>query len=84
MFIDGESRQASDGDWFPTDNPWIAFLLWVCRTRWSPPPVGGLTEPIALGLKNSGHETVFYWYVTGCTALTFLATLFLPEAARLT
>ncbi|WP_405508577.1 MFS transporter [Streptomyces purpurascens] len=43
---------------------------------------GGLTEPIALGLKNSGHETVFFWYVTGCVALTFLATLLIPEPSR--
>ncbi|WP_327743191.1 MFS transporter [Streptomyces europaeiscabiei] len=43
---------------------------------------GGMTEPIALGLKNSGHETVFFWYVTGCIALTFLATLLVPEPSR--
>ncbi|MGA5360333.1 MFS transporter [Streptomyces purpurascens] len=43
---------------------------------------GGLTEPIALGLKSSGHETVFFWYVTGCIALTFLATLLIPEPSR--
>lgn len=41
-----------------------------------------MTEPIALGLKNSGHETVFFWYVTGCIALTFLATLLVPEPSR--
>jgi MHS family alpha-ketoglutarate permease-like MFS transporter len=43
---------------------------------------GGMTEPIALGLKNSGHEMVFFWYVTGCIALTFLATLLVPEPSR--
>ena len=27
---------------------------------------GGTAEYIALYLKNIGHETAFYWYVTGC------------------
>lgn len=43
---------------------------------------GGLTEPIALGLKNSGHETTFFWYVSGCIALTFVATLLVREPSR--
>jgi MHS family alpha-ketoglutarate permease-like MFS transporter len=43
---------------------------------------GGLTEPIALGLKNGGREVVFFWYVTGCIALTFLATLLVREPSR--
>ncbi|MFF0164079.1 MFS transporter [Streptomyces sp. NPDC005263] len=43
---------------------------------------GGLTEPIALALKDSGHETTFFWYVTACIALTFLATLLVPEPSR--
>ncbi|MEU8691130.1 MFS transporter [Streptomyces sp. NPDC048665] len=43
---------------------------------------GGLTEPIALALKKGGHETVFFWYVTACIALTFLATLAVREPSR--
>ncbi|MHB9756013.1 MFS transporter [Streptomyces sp. BYX5S] len=43
---------------------------------------GGLTEPIALALKQHGHETVFFWYVTGCVALTLLATLLVREPSR--
>ncbi|MFF3493368.1 MFS transporter [Streptomyces sp. NPDC002795] len=43
---------------------------------------GGLTEPIALALKQNGHETVFFWYVTGCVALTLLATLLVREPSR--
>ncbi|BBC31464.1 Alpha-ketoglutarate permease [Streptomyces graminofaciens] len=43
---------------------------------------GGMTEPIALALKNGGHETLFFWYVTGCIALTFLATLLVREPSR--
>ncbi|MFE7278523.1 MFS transporter [Streptomyces sp. NPDC057623] len=43
---------------------------------------GGLTEPVALALKQGGHETVFFWYVTGCIALTLLATFLVPEPSR--
>ncbi|MFE6931070.1 MFS transporter [Streptomyces sp. NPDC057699] len=43
---------------------------------------GGLTEPIALALKDGGRETLFFWYVTGCVGLTFLATLFVREPSR--
>lgn len=43
---------------------------------------GGLTEPIALALKRNGHEIAFFWYVTACIALTFLATLLVPEPSR--
>lgn len=43
---------------------------------------GGLTEPVALALKQNGHETVFFWYVTGCVALTLLATLLVREPSR--
>ncbi|MET9105413.1 MFS transporter [Streptomyces zhihengii] len=43
---------------------------------------GGLTEPIALGLKDAGHENLFFWYVTGCAGLTFLATLLVREPSR--
>ncbi|MEV5367643.1 MFS transporter [Streptomyces cellulosae] len=43
---------------------------------------GGLTEPVALALKNAGHENLFFWYVTGCVGLTFLATLLVREPSR--
>ena len=36
---------------------------------------GGFTEPLAPALKKAGDENVFFWYVTGCIALTFPATL---------
>ncbi|WP_243794757.1 hypothetical protein [Saccharopolyspora gloriosae] len=32
---------------------------------------GGMTEWIALTLKQAGVEGVFFWYVTGCMALSF-------------
>ncbi|MGW1273557.1 hypothetical protein [Streptomyces sp. NPDC002491] len=43
---------------------------------------GGLTEPIALALKKGGRETVFFWYVTACVGVTFLATLAVREPSR--
>ncbi|MGW0782778.1 MFS transporter [Streptomyces sp. NPDC002125] len=43
---------------------------------------GGLTEPIALALKDAGQENLFFWYVTGCVGLTFLATLLVREPSR--
>ncbi|MCD9879732.1 MFS transporter [Streptomyces guryensis] len=43
---------------------------------------GGLTEPVALALKKGSHEVVFFWYVTACIALTFLATLLVREPSR--
>ncbi|OKK01656.1 MFS transporter [Amycolatopsis sp. CB00013] len=43
---------------------------------------GGLSEPIALALKQAGHESVFFWWVTGCIGLTFVATLVVREPSR--
>jgi MHS family alpha-ketoglutarate permease-like MFS transporter len=43
---------------------------------------GGLTEPVALALKDAGHENLFFWYVTGCVGLTLLATLIVREPSR--
>lgn len=31
---------------------------------------GGTAEYIALWLKSTGHESYFYWYVTGCIAVS--------------
>jgi MHS family alpha-ketoglutarate permease-like MFS transporter len=42
---------------------------------------GGSAEYVALGLKSIGHETVFYWYVTGMMVLAFLVSLRLPRQA---
>ena len=36
----------------------------------------------ALGLKSIGHETSFYWYVTGMLGLVFLVCLRLPRQGR--
>ncbi len=40
---------------------------------------GGSAEYVALGLKSIGHETAFYWYVTGMLAIAFLVSLRLPR-----
>ncbi len=42
---------------------------------------GGSAEYVALRLKSSGHETSFYWYVTGMMAIAFLVSLRLPRVA---
>ncbi|MFT3732722.1 MAG: MFS transporter [Hyphomicrobium sp.] len=33
---------------------------------------GGTAEWVALWLKQAGHETYFYWYVSGCIALSLI------------
>ncbi|HEY6640905.1 MFS family transporter, partial [Povalibacter sp.] len=40
---------------------------------------GGSAEYVALGLKSLGHETAFFWYVTGMMAIAFLVSLRLPR-----
>jgi MFS transporter, MHS family, dicarboxylic acid transporter PcaT len=42
---------------------------------------GGSAEYVALGLKSVGHESVFYWYVTGMMVLAFLVAFRLPRQA---
>ncbi|GKT14430.1 metabolite/H+ symporter [Acidovorax sp. SUPP2522] len=42
---------------------------------------GGSAEYVALGLKSIGHETVFFWYVTGMMVLAFVVSLRLPRQA---
>ena len=42
---------------------------------------GGSAEYVALGLKSLGHESAFYWYVTGMMVLAFFVALRLPRQA---
>jgi MHS family alpha-ketoglutarate permease-like MFS transporter len=42
---------------------------------------GGSAEYVALGLKSIGHESYFYWYVTGMMLVAFLVSLLLPKQA---
>ncbi|MDR6415712.1 MFS transporter [Pseudarthrobacter sulfonivorans] len=43
---------------------------------------GGTAEPIALALKQAGNESVFFWYVTGCIALTLVAAIMVKDPAK--
>ena len=40
---------------------------------------GGTAENVALAFKSWGHESGFYWYVTGLCAVSFVAALTLPD-----
>ncbi|EJF75724.1 MFS transporter [Bartonella alsatica] len=43
---------------------------------------GGSAEYVALGLKNMGHESIFYFYITGVMIITFIALLFVPDMSK--
>ncbi len=40
---------------------------------------GGTAEYIALWFKDAGHESYFYWYVTGCIAISLIVYLFMKD-----
>ncbi|KIQ33959.1 alpha-ketoglutarate permease [Variovorax paradoxus] len=42
---------------------------------------GGSAEYVALGLKSLGHESAFFWYVSGMMVIAFLVSLRLPKQA---
>ncbi|WP_317993465.1 MFS transporter [Bartonella gliris] len=43
---------------------------------------GGSAEYVALGLKNMGHESLFYFYITGIMIMAFIALLFVPDMSK--
>jgi MHS family alpha-ketoglutarate permease-like MFS transporter len=43
---------------------------------------GGTAEAVALGFKNIGMESGFYWYVTGMLACATVAFAMLPETQK--
>ena len=43
---------------------------------------GGTTEYVALGLKNIGHESWFFFYVAGCGLISLLVYVFMGEPSR--
>ena len=43
---------------------------------------GGSAEYIALKCKAIGHESLFYWYVTGCVFCSLLVYIFMREPQR--
>ena len=40
---------------------------------------GGSAEYIALWFKGNGHESYFYWYITGCISISLLVYLFMKD-----
>lgn len=43
---------------------------------------GGTAEYIALWFKEAGHESWFYWYITGCIAISLLVYLFVKGSRQ--
>ncbi|MET3589516.1 MHS family alpha-ketoglutarate permease-like MFS transporter [Bartonella silvatica] len=43
---------------------------------------GGSAEYVALGLKNRGYESTFYFYITGMMIIAFIAILLMPDARK--
>ncbi|MFF2073676.1 MFS transporter [Kitasatospora sp. NPDC058162] len=40
---------------------------------------GGTAEYIALWFKNSGHESGFFWYVSGCALVSLVTYVLMPD-----
>ncbi|WP_317993463.1 MFS family transporter [Bartonella gliris] len=40
---------------------------------------GGSAESVALGLKDIGYESIFYFYITGMMIIAFIAVLLMPN-----
>lgn len=43
---------------------------------------GGTAEYIALAFKEAGHESYFYWYITGCIGVSLLVYLFMADTKK--
>lgn len=43
---------------------------------------GGSAEYVALWLKGAGHEPIFYWYVSGCIAVSLLCFVVMRDPKR--
>ncbi len=43
---------------------------------------GGTAEYIALWFKQMGHESYFYWYITGCIFISLLVYLFMKDTSK--
>jgi len=44
---------------------------------------GGTAEYLALWLKSIGHESWYYWYVTGCIAMSLVVYSTMPETQKI-
>ncbi|MFF2787111.1 MFS transporter [Streptomyces sp. NPDC058049] len=40
---------------------------------------GGTAEYVALWFKNSGHESMFFWYVSGCALISLVTYVLMPD-----
>lgn len=43
---------------------------------------GGTAENVALAFKSAGHESHFYWYVTGICAISLVTALFMKDSRK--
>ncbi|AGF75738.1 MFS family transporter [Bartonella vinsonii] len=43
---------------------------------------GGSAESVALGLKDLGYESLFYFYITGMMIIAFIAILLMPDTSK--
>ncbi|WP_341834050.1 MFS transporter [Chitinophaga pollutisoli] len=43
---------------------------------------GGTAETIAFALKDVGHESLYYWYVTICIFISLLVYVFSPDSRK--
>jgi MHS family alpha-ketoglutarate permease-like MFS transporter len=43
---------------------------------------GGSAEPIALWFKSIGHENWFYYYLTGCIAISLLVCVLMRDTMK--
>ena len=43
---------------------------------------GGTAEYLALWFKNIGHESGYYWYVTGCVAVSLVVYVAMRDTLR--
>jgi MHS family alpha-ketoglutarate permease-like MFS transporter len=45
---------------------------------------GGTAEYVALWFKNIGHETMFFWYVSGCATISLITYVLMPDTRNAT
>ncbi|WP_102830458.1 MFS family transporter [Bartonella bovis] len=43
---------------------------------------GGSAESVALGLKDMGYESIFYFYITGMMIIAFIAIILMPDPRK--
>jgi MHS family alpha-ketoglutarate permease-like MFS transporter len=43
---------------------------------------GGTAEYVAFWFKGAKHETLFYWYVTGCIFISLVVYIFMNDTRK--